>query len=288
MTKLAKRLLVFIIGVPFSAGVVLLLPYKAHLAANILVILLSAFGALEFAALLKKKNNPLGAAEAAILGVAAPLAATLTVSFGADEGITGVVCASGAFWLLTSRIFSPEERVKDALNRAAAGFAVTLYPGAFMAWIIRMGSLPRASPVILVFLLMVVANDSGAWAAGVLFGRGNRGVVPVSPNKSVAGFIGGFACTMAIGLCAVIFLPEPFAPRGVAPPVAGLALGFIAALGATLGDLGESALKRSADTKDSGALIPGRGGVLDSIDSFCLAAPVYYIVYGLLFSPFLP
>jgi phosphatidate cytidylyltransferase len=283
MTKLAERLLVFAVGLPLSAGIVVLLPHKAHLAANITVILLSGLGAVEFAGLLKKKNNPLGAVESAFLGIASPLAATVTVSFGVDEKITGIIFIAGAFWLLSSKAFSSEENLKDTVNRAAAGFAVMLYPGAFMSWIIRMGSLPRAAAVILVFLLMVVANDSAAWAAGVLLGKGNRGVVPVSPNKSIAGFIGGFACTTLIGFGTIFFLPEAFSSPVAASPLAGAALGFIAAAAATLGDLGESALKRSSNTKDSGGIIPGRGGVLDSIDSFCLAAPVYYTFYRFFF-----
>ena len=284
MTKLAERLLVFAIGVPLSVGIVVFLPHKAHLAANITVILLSGLGAVEFAGLLKKKNNRLNAVEAALLGAAAPLAATVTVSFAVDEKITGVIFIAAAFWLLSSRVFSSEDNLKDALNRAAAGFAVMLYPGAFMSWIIRMGNLPQAAMVILVFLLMVVANDSAAWAAGVLFGKGNRGVVPASPNKSVAGFIGGFICATMIGLGAVIFLPEAFLPPAIAPPMAGAALGFIVAAAATLGDLGESALKRSSNPKDAGGILPGRGGVLDSSDSFCLAAPVYYTFYRVFFS----
>jgi phosphatidate cytidylyltransferase len=64
---------------------------------------------------------------------------------------------------------------------------------------------------------------------------------------------------------------------------AGALLGFGAGIAAILGDLCESAIKRSADVKDSGSLILGRGGALDSIDSLALAAPVYYLLYQVLF-----
>jgi phosphatidate cytidylyltransferase len=66
--------------------------------------------------------------------------------------------------------------------------------------------------------------------------------------------------------------------------VAGIILGLLSAAAGNLGDLAESALKRSADMKDSGTIIPGRGGVLDTIDSICLAAPVYYFSYWFLFT----
>jgi phosphatidate cytidylyltransferase len=60
-------------------------------------------------------------------------------------------------------------------------------------------------------------------------------------------------------------------------------LGLFTGIAAVLGDLAESALKRSAGVKDSGSLIPGRGGILDTIASLALSAPVFYVGYRLLF-----
>jgi phosphatidate cytidylyltransferase len=128
-------------------------------------------------------------------------------------------------------------------------------------------------------------NDSAAWAAGMLFGSGNRGIIPASPNKSVAGFIGGTAAAVLAGLGGVLLFPAVFAPKLLPPLPSGLILGLFLGAAASLGDLMESALKRSSGIKDSGSIIPGRGGVLDSIDSIALAAPVFYAVYRILFGP---
>jgi phosphatidate cytidylyltransferase len=99
----------------------------------------------------------------------------------------------------------------------------------------------------------------------------------------VAGFIGGFVASILVGVGATYFAPETFRSR-LEGPFAGIILGFVSGLAATLGDLGESAIKRSANVKDSGTVIPGRGGALDTIDSIALAAPVYYGLYRLLFT----
>jgi phosphatidate cytidylyltransferase len=284
MTKLTERLLMFSIGLPVSIGIVVLLPQKDHLAANITVIVLSALGGVEFAEILKKKDHSIGVIEAALLGISAPLAMTLIVSFDFSVWISGVIFIIGPSWLLGSQAFSSEERLKGAAGRIVAGLAVMLYPGIFMSCIILMGGLPDAAMVILIFLLIVVTNDSAAWAAGLLFGKGNRGIIPASPNKSIAGFIGGLGLSTLIGFGTVFFLPEVFTSQRIASPLAGIILGFLSASAATLGDLGESAIKRSSNVKDSGALIPGRGGVLDSIDSLCLAAPVYCVSYLFFFT----
>jgi phosphatidate cytidylyltransferase len=189
-----------------------------------------------------------------------------------------------ALWLIVSKVFSSEERLKDTTNEVAAGFAVMIYPGLFLTWITRMTLWPRAGIIILMFLLIVILNDSAAWAAGLLLGKGNQGIIRASPNKSIAGYIGGLAASMVLGLGAVLFIPEVFSSRKLPSPIAGIILGFLSAIAAHLGDLGESAMKRSSNMKDSGNIIPGRGGVLDTIDSICLAAPVYYASYWFLFT----
>jgi phosphatidate cytidylyltransferase len=282
--KIAERLLIFFIGLPIALGIGLLLPHQKHLAANCAAIVLSALGAGEFAALLKRKSDcSLSTPEAMLLGAACPLGLTLTVSFGLDSLIAPVLMAIGGAWLLISRIYAPEDRLKDALGSISAGLATLLYPGFFMAWLIGMTSWPHADMVILVFLLIPISNDSAAWATGILFGKNNRGVIKVSPNKSVAGFIGGLVCSMLLGLAAVFCIPIAFTAKAMPTPLAGLILGLAVGLAGCLGDLAESAMKRSAGAKDSGSLIPGRGGVLDSIDSICFAAPVYYVLYWLIF-----
>ena len=284
MKKLIQRLLMFFIGLPLVVFLVVFLPQKNHLAINIIVILLSALGALEFANMLREKELRLHPAAALVLGALGPAAMTLAVSFGAGGQLIPAVFILGAAGCLISGAFAAKDRLREVINHISAGFSVMLYPGLFMAWIIRMSLLPRADMVILIFLLTVFANDSIAWAVGMLFGGGNRGAVPASPNKSIAGFTGGFAASILVGVGAVLFIPDAFNPSRLPPLIAGVIIGFVPGAAAALGDLAESAMKRSARIKDSGTIIPGRGGVLDSIDSIALAAPVYYALYWLFFS----
>jgi phosphatidate cytidylyltransferase len=283
MKKLIQRLLIFCVGLPLIVLFVLFLPFYNHLALNIAVVVFCAAGALEFAGILNKKNLILPPVEAAILGAASPAAMTLVVSFHADPGIVPAVFIMAAAWILVSRVFAGDKTLPDVTNRAAAGFAVMIYPGLFMEWIIKLGAWQKANIFILTFLLVVFANDSLAWTAGILFGKGNRGIIPVSPNKSIAGFIGGLAASVLVGIGAVLLFPVVFTVRRFPALPSGVILGLVSGIAGSLGDLGESAMKRSSGIKDSGFLIPGRGGVLDSIDSLALAAPVFYAVCRFLF-----
>jgi phosphatidate cytidylyltransferase len=283
MKKLIQRLLVFFIGVPLVIVIVVGLPQKNHLAVNIITILLSALGALEFSVMLKRKSFRLHPAKAVILGALGPLAMTLIVSFGITGELVPAAFILGAIWCLLSGIFVSREGLAEVIGHVTAGFSVMIYPGLFMIWIVRMTRLPYADKVILLFLLTVFANDSAAWAAGMLLGRGNRGIIPASPNKSAAGFVGGLAASILAGLAAVFLFRRAFIPRLLPFPAAGIILGLLSGIAASFGDLAESAMKRSSDIKDSGTIIPGRGGVLDTIDSIALTAPVYYGLYWVLF-----
>jgi phosphatidate cytidylyltransferase len=275
----------FCVAVPFVVGIVVFLPQYHHLATNITVITLSILGSVEFAGLLKKTGAKIPLAEAAILGTAVPFGMTLVVVLDINSQVVPGILVLSASWVMISRTFSSKEKLKDVFSHVAAGFSVTLYPGLFLSWIIRMTRWNNAAQIIIVFFLIVISNDSAAWVFGMLFGKNNRGVIPASPNKSVAGYAGGLSASVLIGFIAVTLLPDVFSPTRIfiSRPSAGFLLGLFVGIAASIGDLSESALKRSVNTKDSGNIILGRGGVLDSIDSITLAAPVFYAVYWFLF-----
>ncbi len=133
-----------------------------------------------------------------------------------------------------------------------------------------------AGRVELLFLLAVIwACDTFAYLVGVRWGR-HRLAPRISPHKSVEGLIAGLASAPLVALAFTAWTPLPL---GAATAVA-LALAF--ALLGQLGDLSESLLKRDAGVKDSGAVIPGHGGVLDRVDALLLALPASYYLFFLL------
>ena len=285
MNKHAQRLLVFFIGVPFIAAIVMFLPHYHHLAFNLLVTAFSVLGAMEFSGMLSQKKISIPKKEAALLGVLPPLAMILVVSFGFNALLIPAVIAAVAIWMLLSRTFSRGEALENFIYRLAAGLAVLIYPGMLLAWLIRISHWEENTGIkIFTFLLMVFGSDGLAWVFGMAFGKNNKGLVPASPNKSVAGFIGGILAPIIVGVGTALIWPGVFIPNCLGNPVAaGFIAGLLTGIAAILGDLGESAIKRSSGIKDSGFIMPGRGGVLDSIDSVALAAPVFYLIFGLLF-----
>jgi len=306
MRKIIERLLIFIIGIPAVFALVFLLPFYKHLALNIVVIVFSAIGALEFSNMLEKKNIKIAKIEAIILGVLAPLAAVIIVTFLYNPDVIsfyayyqiithknivfGASLLLGIFWALLSQVFSKKENMGNVINNFAGCISVMIYPGFFMFWLVLMSEWNN-SAAIFFFLLIVFFNDSAAWLFGSLFGKNNRGLISASPNKSIAGFIGGMLGSVLIAVGAFYLFPVMFPDvfkhivlKEFTPslPLA-IVLGFFTGLFATLGDLAESAIKRSCDFKDSGNIMLGRGGILDSIDSIAVAAPVYYLLFSMYF-----
>ncbi|MDR2865283.1 MAG: phosphatidate cytidylyltransferase [Spirochaetaceae bacterium] len=288
MKNIVERLIIFIIGLPALLAVVFLFPQKSHLALNICVIIFSVLGAIEFANILKKKNPGLNVAEAAVFGGLSPFAFTLYVSFNWTPFLAAAAVLLCASYCLIRCAFSPAQKLKDADLRVSAGFSVIFYPGLFLGCIILMStfsdSVQAQTILIVTFLCIVMANDAMAWFFGILFGRKSKGIIAASPNKSLVGFIAGIASSVAVGILASLWQPEVFNAERFSSGVSGIVLGLTTGIASIVGDLAESALKRSSGVKDSGTLIPGRGGILDSIDSIALAAPVFFIVYNVLFN----
>ncbi len=122
--------------------------------------------------------------------------------------------------------------------------------------------------LLLYLVFLTEANDVSQYVFGRCLGR--RKLVPrLSPNKTVAGFVGGLAATLGLATLLAPWLTPLDRLEGAAR---GLLIGLLG----VAGDLVVSAIKRDAGVKDAGNLLPGHGGVLDRVDSLIFTAPVFF------------
>jgi phosphatidate cytidylyltransferase len=278
MSKLAGRLITFFVGVPVVLALVFVTAYH-HFLLHAGIVLFSLAGAFEMYHLLAKKSPLQPLIAVLILTAFLPLTALWAAVW--ERSWEFVTCALFADFIILTflEVFFNAKPRQTASNQFAessqkltASFFTVFYAGFLLTFLSRLTTLPHSMVYITVFFLMVFLCDSAAWFFGMLFGKNNRGLCRVSPNKSVAGFIGGVLGSGGAAVVGKCVWPDVF-------PGSALKLipfTIFVALAAILGDLAESLVKRSVEEKDSGNLIPGRGGVLDSIDSILVAAPIYY------------
>ena len=179
-----------------------------------------------------------------------------------------------AVWLL------PRDGGEQALDQAVYGLAgLVLVP-----WLLNHAPLvlplPQGAGLLIFLMLAVSANDSWAYLAGTALGK--TPLIPsVSPNKTVEGALAGLAAGAISGLVAGLWL------EGATTPLVGfiywdlIAIGVVLAFAGQVGDLLESKLKRLARADDSGGVgLPGHGGVLDRVDGYLIAGPMFYYYYA--------
>lgn len=161
---------------------------------------------------------------------------------------------------------------RQGLSRWAMGTAGALYIGMpFNYYLLLYTSRPNGLVWTLFTVFAVIASDAAALLVGSRIGR-HPFFATISPHKTVEGAVAGVVgsvIVMLIGVSAVLGLS----------PVHAVVLGLIVGLSAEVGDLVESQMKRIAEVKDSGHLIPGHGGVLDRIDSI-LFPPILVFFYA--------
>ena len=277
MNQLTQRLLLFFLGTPLLIGIIILLPMFNHLAWNIVMILGSMAGASELFHILSK-NFKISLRKLPFIGALIPVSVYLEMSNFVFFGFTSFLIVIMTGIIMTREVFlKTQEDINNVITRVLSAIVVFLYPGLFMAYTIKISFLPNASYLIMLFLLLSFTNDSLAFVGGSLFGKNSRKLFLVSPNKSLAGFISGTVFTIAVGLVFRLIFKLPISSWQM------LILTTAISISANAGDLIESAIKRSAKVKDSGNLMPGRGGILDSIDSILFSAPVFYYILTLAF-----
>ncbi len=272
-SKLAQRLITFFVVFPILI-VIMFWGVWHHFPLVFLVLLASVWGAFEMAALLRSKDMQTNIYLPVAFGLIFPVLAYAQLSGWIHPAHTVAAAGIAIMFVFLRQIFvNTEEGFEPILGKVAGNLLTMIYPGFFLYFLILLFGFEHSSLLMVVFALATFGNDAMAWLWGTLFGKSSPKPFLVSPNKSVIGFIGGIVGTFLV-LISVFFLFPGLLGKDI---FAVLVLAAVLALTTILGDLFESCLKRSAGVKDSGSLIPGRGGILDSIDSLLFSAPIFYI-----------
>ena len=222
----------------------------------------------------------------AALGCASLVVHAFLTQFSKSKDVSTSVLA---FIIVFVMLFAPLRRAfmrqtQDAIHHMAGTLLATLYLGG-LAWFLMALRVKHAgrhlfqgSTMILVMILLVVkATDIGAFFGGRALGR-HKLIFWLSPGKTWEGLICGVLFSALVGAVLARFIGVPdFRLTWWKGLIFGAVLGAIG----QAGDLLESLMKRDAEVKDSGQLVPGFGGILDIIDSPLLAAPFAYLMFSL-------
>ena len=196
----------------------------------------------------------------------------LVGAFASQPAPALVIAVLTAAVLLSQAIAMARRPTPEAMFDAAMTTCVPVFfVGLPFAFVVGLRVIPgeNGSDLLLLAMLCVTLSDAGAYYAGSAFGT-HRLAPVISPKKSWEGVAGGVVGSTAGALIGHFWFFQRL------PLAHALALGVVLCTAGIVGDLAESMLKRSAGVKDSSALLPGHGGVLDRVDSLLVAAPVLY------------
>ncbi|KPI02051.1 phosphatidate cytidylyltransferase [Actinobacteria bacterium OK074] len=208
-------------------------------------------------------------------GIKAPLV-PLAVG-GAAMVVAGYVRGAGGAWVamaltaLAVLVWRMTEPPEGYLKDVTAGVFAAFYVPFLATFVAMMLTAEDGAQRVLTFLLLTVVSDTGAYAVGWRFGT-HKLAPRISPGKTREGLVGAVTFAMVAGALCMQFLIDD------GTWWQGLLLGLAVAASATLGDLGESMIKRDLGIKDMGTLLPGHGGIMDRLDSLLPTAPVVWLL----------
>ncbi len=230
--------------------------------------------------------------------------------FGIVVWATGTPSPNGEYVLITMIFFftlSPfvflcagmsRENMRSVLPGAAASYVALPYIGFSLACLVIMRMMVGGWLLVLITFFVIWVGDTAAYYVGRAFGR-IKFAPRISPKKTWEGAIASavagvivaillveFATPISRGLAAIHLLHAPAYFEDTPMWITALVALTINIAG-QLGDLLESLIKRGANVKDSGSLLPGHGGILDRIDALLFAAPVALVLFGTLHEYFL-
>lgn len=181
-------------------------------------------------------------------------------------------------WRVIAQMAASDGRARiDVIGDVLVASFVQLYVPFLTSMAMVLLAQPRGEWWVLAFIILAVAADTGAYVSGLTFGRGGRHPMAprISPKKTWEGFAGACVAALVAGALLAVFMLQ-------IPWWAGLVFGAVVLATATVGDLGESMVKRDLGIKDMSSWLPGHGGVLDRLDSILPSATAALVTYYLL------
>ena len=252
---LLPRVLTAVVGIPL----LLFLIHWGGLSFALFTAAIAALALYEYGVILLLGGKPSQRAPGLLCGAALALCQAL-------QGPLGLCLAAVTGLIVLLEMLAKE----SSLERAA----LTLFGAVFLGWMPAHLALirdirPFGEKLTFMLFVSVWVCDTSAYFCGRAFGRHKLAPV-LSPKKTWEGFFAGF-----LGSVAVVLIFRAVTPAMMSLPRALLVAAVIGVVG-QVSDIAESMIKRAVGAKDSGALLPGHGGVMDRFDSYILAAPAVF------------
>jgi len=282
MSNLGQRILMFFTFIPLILILIFVFPNPMHLPLQICVLIVGIGLAFETAQLYGffspssrlplRRQTAMRAVSISLLAII-PLGAQILANFS-------IVSEEIPFFILILLVFlsfgsivplTQKLDLKEVHERLRAYVMILVYPVLGLMCFLALLAYQDQTLTVSILLCLVFGNDTLAYLAGKFLGKKSSHPIKVSPNKTLVGFIAGFLSAPLISLLFFCFFPSFFKNSVIYALILGLVIGITT----VLGDLFESSLKRSSGIKDSGQVIPGRGGLLDSLDSLIFSAPFF-------------
>ena len=186
-----------------------------------------------------------------------------------------VVCGLAVVMLVG--ILQVIAHARQPVTHAVFAVAMSLWAALAISCILFLRSRPHGLFLTVWLLLVPWMSDTGAYFTGMACGK-HKLCPNISPKKTVEGLIGGLLTSAIICVAAFFLYQHYYAPQLHIDLVAVGAITLVGAVLSVFGDLLASLIKRQAEIKDYGSIMPGHGGVMDRFDSFLLTAPFVYVM----------
>ncbi len=227
----------------------------------------------------REKTNPVSPIPVLVISGLIAIAMTGACIYAGFQGLIAAFCAN--LILMTIFLLWKFPKDTDILDSFAFQVLGTVYIFLPLCLALRIQAMPQGGLWLAWILIVVFANDTCAFYVGTAWGK-HKLAPAVSPKKSVEGSAAGIGGSLVFGfLFSLIFFQNLSFSLKIIP------CAILLAIAGQLGDLMESAIKRRANVKDSGNLLPGHGGVLDRIDGLLMALPAAW-AYLALVIPLIP